>query len=84
MKSYNIYTQFVMKIWCFVKKVSMAIVAGIPQKRIYSGNTLKWRVLNRNEETDVGSEKYYHRRRAKPAVEKQTLLKENKKQKKFE
>jgi hypothetical protein len=83
MKATNIYTSFLIKVWNLIKKVSMTIVAGIPTHKIYSENTTESRIYERDEETTTGSEKHYHRSRAKPAVEKQTLLKETKKQKKF-
>ena len=83
MKTRNIYTDLIMHSWKLVKKVSIAIVSAIPTGKVFRSNASKSRVPRRNEEIGKGTDKYYHRPISKPAVEKQTLLKETKKQKKY-
>jgi hypothetical protein len=82
MKTNNYYTDLIKHAWNLIKKVSMAIVTGIPADKVYTANTRKSTLHLRDEEINAGPEKYYHRPISKPAVEKQTILKESKKQKK--
>ena len=67
--------------WGFIKKVSIAIVSAVPNQNIYSIKIRKSKIFVRDEESANSSEKLYHRPISKPVVEKQTLIKEAKKQK---
>ena len=81
MKANNIYTDFVFKIWYLIKKVSMAIVSAIPGEKVYSRKTRISKTYFRDKNLNKDPEKHYHQKISKPAVEKQTLIKETKKQK---
>lgn len=82
MKTNNLYTDLILNAWEFVKKVSIGIVSALPAGKAYTTHTSTSRMHSRNEEIITGPDKYYHRPRSKPAVEKQTLLKEVKKPRK--
>jgi hypothetical protein len=64
-----------------IKRVSTAIVSAVPGEKIYSGKTGKSRVYIHDADSKNDPEKHFHRPMSKPAVEKQTLIKETKKQK---
>jgi len=81
MKTNNFYTILVFSVWYFIKKASMAIVSAFPTQKIHSKRNRRSKIYIRDEESISRSEKHYHRPMSKPAVEKQTLLKETKKQK---
>ena len=81
MKAKNIYTGFVYNVWYFIKKVSMAVVSAIPGETVYSKKNRISKTYFRDEDLHKDPEKHYHQKISKPAVEKQTLLKEAKKQK---
>ena len=65
-----------------MQKVCMGIVSAFPTEKVFSTNSNSSRVILKDEQVIKDTAKYYHRPRAKPAVEKQTLLKEGKKQSK--
>ncbi len=65
----------------FFGQILKAIVAGLPGKKLLFKPNSKRNVLEKPEHFIMDSEKHYHRSKAKPAVEKQTLLKEKKKPK---
>ena len=81
MKTKNIYADLLFRFWGFIKKVSTAIVSAIPNQNFYSTKNRKSKIFIRDEESASSSEKHYHRPISKPVVEKQTLIKETKKQK---
>ena len=81
MKANNIYSDFLFRVWLFIKKASIAIVSGVPTQNLYSTKSSESRLYMRDEESDAGSEKHYHQPISKPAVEQQTMTKESKKKK---
>jgi hypothetical protein len=81
MKKNNVYFDVLKRLWDLIKKASIAIISGVPPQKFYLKRNRKSNIIIRNEELTHTSEKHYHRPISKPAVEKQTLLKETKKQK---
>ena len=81
MKPNNIYSNLIFRVWLFIKKASMAIVSAVPAEKVYSTKNRKSEVYIRDEDSKNDQEKHYHRPISKPVVEKQTLIKEVKKQK---
>jgi len=62
-------------------KITTAIVSGLPKEKFFIKRENKAILQNKKESFKPDSKKHYHRPMAKPAVEKQTLLKEKKKAK---
>jgi hypothetical protein len=81
MKTDNIYTKVILSIWYFVKKASIAIVSAVPNQKIRPTELRKSKLYFLDEDFKDDKEKHHHRPISKPVVEKQTLLKEAKKQK---
>jgi hypothetical protein len=81
MKTRNLYADLVFKVWYFIKKASVAIVSVIPAKRIYIKKNRTSKIFIRDDEFSNIPEKHHHQPTSKPVVEKQTLLRETKKQK---
>ncbi|KPL17474.1 MAG: hypothetical protein AMS23_06310 [Bacteroides sp. SM1_62] len=81
MKENNIYSGILLSIWYLIKRTSIAIVSAFPAEKVYSRKNRKSKIYIRDIETPDNPEKHYHRPMSKPAVEKQTLLKDSKKQK---
>lgn len=72
---------YLRKIGDSIARATTAIVSGIAREQILL-KPRNWTILpSRNLQVKPGSEKHYHRPMGKPAVEKQTLLKEKKKAK---
>lgn len=67
-------------IWDFIVKISTAIVSGIPRDKFYSNPDKKLLIHKRKQRTAISNEKHFHRSISKPAAERQTLLKEKKKE----
>lgn len=65
----------------FMKKITTAIIAGIPDAGLKFKPWNRTTVYLKNKAVKPDIEKHYHRSKSKPAVEKQTLLKETKKAK---
>ena len=80
-KAKNIYIDFVYNVWYLIKKASKAIVSALPSETVYSTKTRISKTYFRDEDLNKDPEKHYHQKISKPAVEKQTLIKESKKQK---
>jgi len=68
-----------LNIWNFIANIATAIVSGLPREKVEIRPTSKTILQKPNESFKPTSEKHYHRPTAKPVVEKQTLLKEEKK-----
>ena len=81
MEATNIYKAYLVRIWLIIKKISKAIVSAMPYENKKIRESRKSTVHIRDEVFKTNAEKHYHRPASKPAVEKQTLLKENKKKK---
>ena len=81
MKTKNALSDNLKKFGNFFRKLVKAIVSGIPSEKIYTNPGGKSRIpINKlNVKSDI--EKHYHKPVSKPVVEKQTLLKEKKKEK---
>ena len=67
------------KVSGFFAKIATAIVSGAPGRRIFFRPQNKSVFQPQEMSFKPDSEKHYHRPKSKPAVEKQTLLKEKKK-----
>jgi len=72
---------YLRRIGDIIARMSTAIVSGIPREKAVLKPRNRTTLQNRKLYTKPGSEKHYHRPLGKPAVEKQTLLKEKKKAK---
>jgi hypothetical protein len=72
---------YLRKIGRSIARISTAIVSGIPREQVLLKPRYSTTLQNRKLYAKPGSEKHYHRPMGKPAVEKQTLLKETKKAK---
>jgi len=81
MKTSNPILKQIKTLGDFFTRTVSAIVSGLPREKIYLIPENKAVVQTRKNGLKAYSEKHYHRPIAKPAVEKQTLLKENKKAK---
>ncbi len=81
MKENNIYWSIVFGIWHFIRRASIAIVSAFPVEKVYSRKNRKSKIFVRDMAPSTHPEKHYHRPISKPAVEKQTLHKDVKKQK---
>lgn len=79
MNTTNIYFKYLNDFWCFIGKVSKAIMSGIPSQKIYLKPNKKSNIFVQDEEIETDYEKHYHKPFSKPAVEQQTLRKEIKK-----
>jgi hypothetical protein len=78
MKSNN---SFISSLGNFFGQILKGIIAGLPGRKLVFKPNSKSMVQEKPEHLKMDSEKHYHRSKAKPAVEKQTLLKEKKKNK---
>lgn len=72
---------YIRSIWNYIAKLATAIVSGLPREKVVFKPEAKTVMHKQKIIFKPDSEKHYHRPMAKPAVEKQTLLKENKKTK---
>lgn len=72
---------YIRSIWDFVASLATAIVSGLPREKVVFKPKTNTILQNKKENFKTDSEKHYHRPMSKPAVEKQTLLKEKKKAK---
>jgi hypothetical protein len=81
MKTQNICTKLILSIWYFIKKASIAIVLAVPYQKIRPTELRKTRLYFLDEGFKDDKEKHHFRPISKPVVEKQTLIKEAKKQK---
>ena len=77
----SIYKMSLVYIWGIIRKISLAIVSGISSDKITIPLKKRSNILITKEEIKKDWDKHYHRPVSRPAVEKQTLLKESKKQK---
>jgi hypothetical protein len=81
MKTRNVYMNVVKAVWNVIRKFSLAVVSGFPSQRISMTPERKSGIITRSGNFPKDREKHYHRPFSRPAVEKQTLLKESRKQK---
>ena len=78
MKSDRYYLR---SIWNYISNLVKAIVSGMPREQVTYKPGHKTTIHRPKENFRPDAEKHYHRPISKPPVEKQTLLKENKKAK---
>ena len=72
---------YINKIEDFLAKIATSIVSGLPKEKFFLKPRKETILQERKTTLKSDSERHYHQPMSKPAVEKQTLLKEKKKNK---
>jgi hypothetical protein len=72
---------YIQNAWSYIAQLVTAIVSGLPREKVVFKPEAQIIMHKQKQNYKPDTDKHYHRPMAKPAVEKQTMLKEKKKAK---